>query len=319
MADALRNATLRQFRALSAAVSEGSLTAAAQKLGVTQPAVSLQIQNLQTLAGLPLLQRTGGLIAPTEAGRTLLTLVERITVAMRDCNEMLDAIKGATGGRVSIGAVSTAKYFIPAAIGAFARRHSNIELRLVIGNRAEIIQGLQDFSIDGAITGRPPEDLDVERRLIGDHPHFIVAPPDHEFAGRKRIALKNLAPQPFLVREAGSGTRLLMQRLFEDSGFSPQIGMVIDSNETIKQAVMAGLGIAFISGHTVMTEVAQGRLVALDVVGLPVVRQWFVVHRRDKPLLPPAVALLDFLSNEAAQFLPDLRLKMRRPRRRQSR
>ncbi len=205
---------------------------------------------------------------------------------------------------MAIGAVSTAKYFVPAAMGAFLRRWPGIELKLSIGNRAEIMQGLRDFSLDGAITGRPPEDMDLERRLIGEHPHVIVAPADHPLARGRRLTLNSLAREPFIVREPGSGTRLLMERLFEDGGLAPKVAMQIDSNETIKQAVMAGLGVAFISGHTVANEIAQGRLVALDVVGLPVVRQWFVVFRRDRILLPPALALLDFLANESAQFLP---------------
>jgi DNA-binding transcriptional LysR family regulator len=312
MLDMLRSATLRQLRALAAAVAEGSLTAAAQKLGVTQPAVSLQLQNLHEIVGLPLLQRASGSLVPTEAGRALLDLGSRIQIALSDCSQLLETIKGATGGRVAIGAVSTAKYFVPAVMGSFARIHPGIELRLIIGNRAEIIQGLRDFSLDGAITGRPPEDLELERRLIGDHPHVIVAPPTHPMARRKGIALRSLSGEAFLFREPGSGTRQLMQRLFEDNGFSPKIGMEIDSNETIKQAVMAGLGIAFISGHTVATEIEQGRLAVLDVVGLPIVRQWFVVHRLDRHMLPPALALLDFLSNEAAQFLPSAGAKKRR-------
>jgi LysR family transcriptional regulator for metE and metH len=304
MSGLFRNLTLRQLRALSAAVGEGSLTAAAARLGVTQPAVSLQLQNLQQAAGMPLLQRTPEGMAPTDAGRALLALEERVGRALRDCLQTLETIRGATGGRVAIGAVSTAKYFVPAAIGAFARRHPGIELKLSIGNRAQILQGLRDFSLDGAITGRPPADLDLDKRLIGDHPHVIVAPADHRFAGAASIALKSLQGDSFLFREPGSGTRLITERFFEDGGFSPRIGMEIDSNETIKQAVMAGLGIAFISAHTVASEIADGRLVALAVEGLPVVRQWFVVHRRDRHLLPPALALLEFLSSESAQFLP---------------
>jgi LysR family transcriptional regulator, low CO2-responsive transcriptional regulator len=304
MPDLLRNVTLRQLRALSATISNFSLTGAAQKLGVTQPAISLQLNNLQEIAGLPLLQRAPGGMIPTDAGRALLALEEQITLALSDCGKLIDAVRGATGGRVAIGAVSTAKYFVPAAMGAFARRFPEIELKLVIGNRAEIIQGLRDFSLDGAITGRPPEDMDLERRLIGEHPHVIIAPPNHALAARRRLPLTSLARESFLVREIGSGTRLLMQRLFEDNGFSAKVRMEMDSNETIKQAVMAGLGIAFISGHTVATEIEQGRLVALEILGLPVVRNWYVVYPRDRHLLPPALALLDFLSNEAAQFLP---------------
>ena len=241
---------------------------------------------------------------PTDAGRALLELDERIKIALGECGRKLADIKKATGGRVAIGAVSTAKYFVPAAMGAFIRRFPNIELRLMIGNRAKIIQGLHNFSLDGAITGRPPHDVKIEKYLIGDHPHVIIAPPDHAFASCRRVALKRLTQETFLLREPGSGTRLLMQRLFDENRFSPKMGAEIDSNETIKQAVLGGLGIAFISAHTVATEISEGRLVALDIIGLPIVRQWYVIHRRDRLMLPPARALLDFLSNESALFLP---------------
>ena len=301
---ALAHVTLRQLRALAATLESGSLTTAAKELGVTQPAISLQLHNLQELVGLPITQRTlDGLIA-TDAGRALLDFDSRVKLAMEDCIQTLRALKGISGGRVAIGAVSTAKYFVPAAIGAFARLHPNVELKLTIGNRAQIMDGLRCFSLDVAITGRPPDDIELEKRLIGDHPNIIVAPPDHPLAGRKALRFADLAADAFIVREAGSGTRMLMQRLMDEAGFRPKIGMEIDSNETIKHAVMAGLGIAFISAHAVDLEIRQGRLIALDVVGLPVIRQWFVVRRVDRHLLPPGQALLEFLSREAVRFLP---------------
>jgi len=302
--DALAHVTLRQLRALAATLESGSLTIAARDLGVTQPAITLQLHNLQDLVGMPLTQRTlDGLVA-TDAGRALLDLDARVKLALDDCIQTLKAIKGISAGRVAIGAVSTAKYFVPSAIGAFARLHPNVELKLTIGNRTQIIEGLRNFALDVAITGRPPDDIELEKRLIGNHPNIIVAPPDHPLARRKRLTLTDLASDSFLVREAGSGTRLLMQKLMDAAGFRPKIGMEIDSNETIKHAVMAGLGVAFISAHAVDLEIRQGRLAALDVVGLPLIRQWFVVRRVDKHLLPPAQALLEFLSREAARFLP---------------
>ena len=300
----LKNVTLRQLRALSATLKGGSLTAAGERLGVTQPAISLQLQNLQEMVGLPLMQRTRDGIISTQAGDALLMLDERIRLAVADCIQQLATLKGLSGGRVAIGAVSTGKYFVPAAIAAFARRYPDIELKLTIGNRAEIMQGLRDFSLDIAITGHPPEDMELEKRLVGPHPHVIIAASDHSLATRRGLRLADLATETFVMREPGSGTRSLMQRLVEGAAFAPRIGMEIDSNETIKQAVMAGLGIAFISAHTVALEIEHSRLAILDVEGLPVMREWFVVRRRDKHLLPPALALLDFVSGEAGRFLP---------------
>jgi LysR family transcriptional regulator for metE and metH len=165
--------------------------------------------------------------------------------------------------------------------------------------------------------GRPPLDYAVEQAVIGDHPHIIVGPADHPLARRKRVALTDLADETFLLREQGSGTRGLMQRLFADAGLSPNLGMEIGSNETIKQAVIAGLGIALISAHTVSAEIADGRLAVLPVKGLPIVRQWFVVRPQDKRLLPAAQALWDFLAASGAAYLPDAPL-YKTPRRRKA-
>ncbi len=300
----VRELTLRQLRALAAAAKHGSVTAAAKQLHLTQPAVTLQIQNLQTLAGIPLLQRTGDGMLLTDAGRDVVALSERIEAAIRDCETSIEMMTGRTAGRISIGAVSTAKYFVPFMISGFSKLYPNVNIALSIGNRQEIGSALRGYDLDFAIMGRPPVDIDMDVHLIGDHPHVIIAPTTHRLARKSRIALSDLANETFLIREPGSGTRGLMEQLFEAARISPTIGMAMSSNETIKQAVIAGLGIAFLSAHTVATELDERRLVTLDVVGLPVVRQWFVLARKDKVLLPPARAMLEFLSAQGAQFLP---------------
>jgi LysR family transcriptional regulator for metE and metH len=307
----LRELTIRQLRALAAVHSDRSVTAAAKRLHLTQPAVTLQIRNLQALAGLPLIQRTGDGMLLTDAGREVLALSERIEAAIADCETSLEMMAGKTAGRISIGAVSTAKYFVPFMISGFSRLHPNIEVTLSIGNRLEIGTALRGYDLDFAIMGRPPADIDMDVRLIGDHPHVIIAPTSHRLARKSNIALADVAGETFLMREPGSGTRGLMEQLFETARVRPKLGMAMSSNETIKQAVIAGLGIAFISAHTVATELDERRLVTLDVVGLPVVRQWFVLSRKDKILLPPARAMLEFLGARGAQFLPRTRGRLR--------
>ena len=299
-----RELTLRQLRALAAVHKDRSVTAAAKQLHLTQPAVTLQIRNLQTLAGLPLIQRTPDGMLLTDAGRAVLALSERIESAIADCETSLEMMAGKTAGRVSIGAVSTSKYFVPFMIAGFSKLNPNIEVTLSIGNRQEIGTALRGYDLDFAIMGRPPADIDMNVNLIGDHPHVIIAPTSHRLARRSRIALGDLAGETFLLREPGSGTRGLMEQFFETQRVRPKLGMAMSSNETIKQAVIAGLGIAFISAHTVATELDERRLVTLDVVGLPIVRKWFVLSRKDKVLLPPARAMLEFLSARGAQFLP---------------
>jgi DNA-binding transcriptional LysR family regulator len=310
-----RELTMRQLRALAAVQKHHSVTAAAKQLHLTQPAVTLQLRNLQALAGLPLIQRTGDGMLLTDAGREVLALSERIEAAISSCETALEMMAGKTAGHISIGAVSTAKYFVPFAISGFSRLHPDIDIQLTIGNRQEISAALRGYDLDFAIMGRPPVDIDMNVHLIGDHPHVIIAPTAHRLARKSRMPLRELAGETFLMREPGSGTRGLTEQLFESAGVHPRIGMAMSSNETIKQAVIAGLGIAFISAHTVATELDERRLVTLDVEGLPVVRQWFVLSRKDKVLLPPAQAMLDFLSARGAQFLPrvERRLRLTRP------
>ncbi len=305
MAD-FRGVTLKQLRALVATTRSGTMSAAAQALNVTPPAVTSQIKLLEESLGLPLLDRTEDGFRPTDAGRHVLGAAARIEDALNDCAEALEGVAGLNAGRVAVGVVSTAKYFAPKVLGSFGKAHPMIDIRLVVGNRREILEALSDFAIDVAVMGRPPKGIDVEREVIGDHPHIVIASPEHRLADRRGLSFADLAGETFLVREVGSGTRILMERRLAEAGIAPRVGMEIGSNETIKQAVIAGLGIAFISGHTVGAELADGRLAALDVETLPAVRQWFVVHRRDKRLLPAAEALREFFVSDGASFLPEL-------------
>ena len=304
MAPRLGNLSLRQLRAIAALASAGSVTAAARALHLTQPAITLQLRKLQDLADLPLVQRSGEGLLLTDAGRELHDLCERIEAAILSSQERLDIMSGRSGGRVTIGAVSTAKYFIPFVIAAFSRRYPNVRVELSIGNRQEIMQAMRQYDLDFAVMGRPPPDVAVETRLIGDHPHIIIAAAEHALTRSVNLSLVDLRTEVFLTREAGSGTRMLMEGLFQQAGISPSIGMEFDSNETIKQSVIAGLGIAFISAHTVSSELADGRLKSLFMPDLPVVRQWFIMRRSDKILLPPAQEAFDFMSREATSFLP---------------
>ncbi len=154
--------------------------------------------------------------------------------------------------------------------------------------------------------GRPPEDVEVESAPIGDHPQVIIAPPDHPLAKRRSISPQEIAGETILMREVGSGTRSVAEGFLAKHGIKPRIGMEIGSNETIKQAVMAGLGIAFISAHTIAAEIGDGRLAVLDLVGLPEIRQWFVVRLAAKRMMPAARASRDFLVAKGRRFLPNV-------------
>ncbi len=300
----MRDPTLKQFRLLAAAAHGGSFVAAAQACHLTPPAVTMQMRQLEEEAGIALFERHGREFSLTQAGREVLAAAERVEAVLGDLSAGLAALKSLKAGRVTVGAVSTAKYFVPRMLAAFSKIHPEIEIELIIGNRAETIAAFRDARFDIAVMGRPPEGVEVESVPIGDNPHVMIAPPSHALAGRHQIAPARLADETVLVRENGSGTRMLMENFFSSAGVTPRIGMAISSNETIKQAVIAGLGIAFLSAHTIEAEVADGRLVVLDVAGLPEVRQWFVVRPASKRLMPAARALRDFLTTEGSRLLP---------------
>ncbi len=312
---ALNSITLRQLRALMATAETGSVAAAARLLHVTPPAISLQLKQLESNAGVPLIERTSDGMRPTEAGSVLLEAAHQIDGILKDSAETLERMKSAHSGLVRVGVVSTAKYFAPTALAEFRREHREVEMRLFVGNRDATARRLAEFDLDFAIMGRPPVDFPVERSIIGPHPHVLICPPDHPLKGRDKVQPAELAHETFLMREKGSGTRALTERLIARLDIEPRIGMEIGSNETIKQAVMAGLGIALISAHTVAWELEDGRLGLIRAPGLPMMRQWQVVRRKEKHLLPAAEALWSFLAARGAAFLPRLGGLLRTPAR----
>jgi len=298
------DATLKQLRIVSAIARTGKIQKAAELLNVTPPAVTLQLKQLEDALGLALFERTRNGMKQTQAGQLLLESVNRIEAELATCEDALGALRGLSSGTVHLGVVSTGKYFAPAALGAFKRKYAELDIKLFVGNREDTIRGLALLEFDMAIMGRPPESLHVKSAIIGDHPHVIIAWPDHPLARRSSIATTELADEPFLMRELGSGTRNLTERYFTQAGIRPRVAMEISSNETIKQAVMGGLGIALISAHTIGAELESGRLVMLDIRDLPAWRQWRIARHMEKRLTPAAAALWSFLEREGAHFLP---------------
>jgi LysR family transcriptional regulator for metE and metH len=283
---------------------KGSYAAAAEATHVTPPAVTMQIKGLEEEIGLPIFERDGTRLVPTAAGQKLIDAARRIDAVLSDARESLEAMRRTDGGRVTIGVVSTAKYFAPRMLAAFSRLHPKVELNLVVGNRSDVLGRFLAGEFDLSIMGRPPEDVPVESDLLGPHPHVVVAAIDDPLAAEQAIAPERLADRVFLVREPGSGTRTLMEGFLERTGIHPKIGMEIGSNETIKQAVIAGLGLTFISAHTVAAEMEDRRLALLDVVGLPLWRRWYVCRLGRKRPMPAARRLMDFLVQEGETFLP---------------
>ncbi len=302
----VREITLRQLRVVSALARTRRTHAAADALGVTGPAVTLQLKLLEDGFGMPLFERTRDGMNPTAAGLRVLDAAHRIENVLATCREEVARLADLDGETVSVGVVSTAKYFAPSVLGAFRHEYPNIAIKLFVRNREETIRGLGELEYDLAIMGRPPDTLETEDVEIGEHPHVVIAPLDHHLALRTRIPLRALEAETFLTREPGSGTRILMEQMFANAKIRPTIGMEIDSNETIKQAVIAGLGIAFISAHTIAVELEARKLVVLDVAGLPLMRSWRIVRPAKKRLTPAAAALRDFLIVHAVRHLPHI-------------
>ena len=280
----------RQLQVFEAIARHKSLTKAADELNVTQPAISIQLQKLEAEVGLSLVERSGRQIALTEAGEELLKHAERMSRDMTDMEESLEQFRGLNSGRLRLAVVSTANYFLATEIAEFRERYPGIEITLQVANRDDVQRALEANEADLAITGRPPEDSDVVARPFMDNPLIVIAAPDHPLAGRKNIAMAELAEYQLVAREEGSGTRAAREKAFADRGLECKVSCVLSSNEAVKQAVQAGLGVATISAQTSQLEIETGRLVSLDIDAFPIMRQWYVVYRSYKRLPPAALA-----------------------------
>ena len=302
----MRSATVRQLQIFSVAASHLSFARAAEKLHLTHAAISLQIKQLEDVCGTLLFDRIGKKVFLTEAGDILLDHARQILQSLKDADESLMALKGLKGGRVAIAVTSTAEYFAPGLLAEFRKAQADVRVRLLVDNREEVSRMLISNEVDLAIMGRPPADMEAEAVSFAPHPFVIVAGADHPLVGRSSLSLEDIAQETMIVREAGSGTRLAMEGFFREHAIEPNIDMEMGSNEAIKQAVVAGLGISFISQHTLGLELSAGRLVVLPVEGMPVMRRWFLVRHKSKRLTPALGAFWDFVLEFAPDYLKRL-------------
>lgn len=303
----MRAATLKQLRAFCSTARHLSFVRAAEELHLTPPAVTMQIKELEAVVGLPLFERGGRAVRLTMSGEYLLVYARRVLATLKDADDAMARLRGAEIGRITIGMVSTAKYFLPRLLAKFRAEHRGVEMQLTVGNREQLSRQLHDNDVDLAVMGRPPRELDTRAEPFAAHPLGVVASAEHPLAKRREIPPSALAEEEFIVREPGSGTRAAMEHFFRENRLAPPQVMEMASNETIKQAVIANMGLAFLSLHTTGMELGTGQLALLDVVGLPLVRRWHMVNLRGKPLSPAAEALRHFVlergeAHIAAQF-----------------
>jgi DNA-binding transcriptional LysR family regulator len=294
------NVTFRQLRMFLAVADQGSITAAAAAMHVTQPTVSMQLKELGNAVGLPLYDMVGKRLSLTQAGEELAATARTLVGEWADFEQRVDALKGMTRGRLRVAVVSTAKYFVPRILGAFCKAHPDVDIALEIANRDGVVQRLRDNRDDLYIMSRPPLDIDVETRVFLSNPLVVIAPDSHPLAGQPGIALAQLATERFVLREQGSGTRLACDAHFAQHHFQPVVRLELGSNEAIKQAVAGGLGLAVLSTHALGEHLVDESLVVLDAQTFPIQSQWFTVHLRGKRLSPIAQAFMHYLDAKSA-------------------
>ncbi len=302
----MRNVTFRQLQIFVAVAERLSLARVAEQMHLTPSAVSFQIKQVEEQTGFALFERIGRSVALTDAGVVLLGYARVVLRSLRDADLAMLALKGLTGGRIKVGVVSTAKYIAPHMIARFRADVPDVAVLLRDANRRDILDMLTKGEIDLAIMGQPPEGAEVIAERFAAHPSVIVAPPTHPWRDEPRIPAGLLGPEWFVIREEGSGTRALANQFFRSAGFSPRIALESSSNETIKQSVIAGMGLALISQHTISLELALGLLATLAVEDFPLMRSWFVAHRKSLPLLPIQARLRDFLVEQGQSVIDEI-------------
>ena len=299
----MKGVTLQQLRVFVTVAKHLAFGKAADELCVTQPAVSMQIRELEQSVGLPLFDREGRRVSLTTPGEYFLVYARRILATLKDAEDAMARMGGVEYGRLTVGLVSTAKYFLPRLIGQFLIEHPGIDLQLAIGNRKSLVEMIQRNEVDLAVMGRPPRELSTRVEPFAPHPSVVIASSDHPLNSHEQLSPTVLINERFIVREEGSGTRAAMEKFFRGHNLRPVYAMEISSNEAIKHAVAANLGISFLSIHTLKLELQAGMLNILDVEGMPVVGCWHVVHALSKTLSPAAEALRYYLIEHGERFL----------------
>jgi len=297
------NITFRQLQIFSAVARNLSFTRASEELHLTQPAVSMQIKQLEQSVGLPLFEQLGKKIFLTEAGQEFSRYTVVITTQLDELKQVVAEMKGLQRGRLTIAVASTANYFAPRLLATFCQQHGDVTVSLDVTNREQLLKGLVENRTDLVIMGYPPEEMDLVAERFLENPLVVIAPPDHPLAKQKNIPLQRLLEETFLVREQGSGTRSAVERFFSANQLALSTPMEMSSNEAIKQGVEAGLGLGIVSMHTLAMELELQRLVILDVVKFPVMRDWYIVHRSGKRLSLVAQGFQQFVKEESRQIL----------------
>jgi DNA-binding transcriptional LysR family regulator len=293
-----RTVTLRQLRTFKAVADLKSFSLAAHELRLSQPSVSYQVKELEEALGLPLLDRLGKRVQLTEAGSLLYTYARRALDLIGEAALALEEMRGIKRGSLRVGASTTVGvYLLPAALGAFKKLHPGLVISLEIGTRARVQEQVLRNELDLAVVGPALKDADLAILPFISDELVVVAPAGHPLAGRRNLTLKDLASEPFVMREAASGSRWSLEKAARKAGARLTVAMELGSNGAIKHAVESGLGLAVLSRYACALELSGGRLVELDVRGFPIRRDWHIVHLRRRKLPASVVAFIDFLKD----------------------
>lgn len=291
----MRHATFRQLEIFETIARLGSFTRASEALFLTQPTVSMQVKKLSDAVGLPLYEQIGKRIHLTDAGIELARTAREIIDALERMDMSVAQMRGLQKGKLRLAVVTTAKYFAPMLLGEFSRSHPGITLSLKVTNRERVLERVADNLDDFYILSEPLGQQDLVARSFMENPLVVLAPPGHPLARSKQVTLDQLAAEPFLMREPGSGTRLAVEELFAGHGLKLNVRMELGSNEAIKQAILAGLGISVLSRHVLVDGKGRGDPVILKAQGFPIMRHWHIAYPQGKQLSVVAQLFLEFL------------------------
>ena len=294
--------TLRQLQVFSAVARHLNHSRAAEELYLSQPAVSMQIKQLEQNVGLPLLEQVGKQLHLSEAGREMLHYSVSITQLIHEMDAVFSEMKGLERGTLNISVVSTANYFMPQLLAKFIQQHPKIQVSLHVANRDAVLKQISNNSADLAIMGQPPDGAEMQSESFMQNPLVVIAATHHLLAKVSQIKPRQLAGETILLRERGSGTRSVVERYFASHRMTLPTNMEMDTNEAIKQSVHAGMGLGVISQHSIELELETKRLCVLDVEGFPIVRHWHIVHRANKRLSLASQAFRQFMLTEAAHL-----------------
>lgn len=297
--------SLHQLKVFAAVARNKSMTRAAEDLYMSQPAVSIQVKKLQEHFEIELFEVIGKQLYLTEAGKELFETQKRIEAELENLDMAFHEFKGSLRGDLKLIVVSTAKYFMPYALGLFRKQNEQINISLKVTDRVELIEHLKQNNYDLAVVSQLPPDVDLEVEEFLINPLHIVAPINHPLVGKKNLKLMDLENYDFVIREKGSGTRMVMEELFKKGKIEPKTVMELSTNEAVKQAIMADIGISLISEYSMTIERSMNRISVLDIEGFPYINNWKLIYLKGKKPSPVSRSFIDFLvSTDVSKWLP---------------